>query len=96
MLTENEKMTLYIKDRLKKAAANTVIQEVILAIFNSYERDDNENSIIAYFEEKETPLIHEYFTSEYNKALNNFFSLGEAERNKILDSYILKELEQSN
>ena len=96
MLTDNEKMTLYIKDRLKKAAANTVIQEVILAIFNSYDFTDTETTITAYFEAKEMPLIHEYFTSEYNKALNNFFSLGEAERNKIIDSYILKEIEQSN
>ena len=89
MLSDNEKMTLLLKDRLKKAAATTVILEVFLGIFNSFSYNDNENGITAYFKKEELPMVHEFFNSEYNKALETFFSLGEEERNAILDQYIL-------
>ena len=82
-------MTLLLKDKLKKAAANTVILEVLLGIFNSFSYSDSENGITAYFKKEELPMVHEFFYSEYNKALETFFSLGEEERNAILDQYIL-------
>ena len=56
MTEEQFKMTILLKAWIRKAAAKSVILEVLLACFNSYDYRDNEEMISACFESDEHVL----------------------------------------
>lgn len=87
MTSEQEQMNILLKAGVRKAAADLVLHEVLLGIFNSYDYKDGEQ-IEAVFDVSEIKTIHKLFVIEYSEALKDFLSLGEQERSDTLDGYI--------
>lgn len=87
MTDDSKAMTLILKALIHKAAVHTVLNEVLLGIFNSYDYKDGEQ-IEAAFDVREIKAIHKLFIIEYEEALKDFLSLGEQERSSTLDGYI--------
>lgn len=87
MNEEQVKMTALLKAGIRKAAAEIVIQEIMLGVFNSYDYRDGDQ-IEAIFDTDEIETIHKLFIIEYTEALKNFLSLGDQERDRILNEYI--------
>lgn len=88
MTDEQLKMTIFLKARIRKAAAEIVIQEVLLACFNSYDYQDTNEKIKAAFDKGELSNVHILFEAEYQQQLYEFFSMDSVKQNYILDHYI--------
>jgi len=87
MTSEQEQMNILLKAGVRKAAADLVLHEVLLGIFNSYDYKDGE-TIEAVFDINEIKTIHKLFDIEYEEALKDFLNLGDQERSSTLDGYI--------
>ena len=88
MTEEQIKMTLLMKAEIRKSAAELVLQEFLLAIFNSYEYEDGEEKVQAFFKLDDLLLIHRLFEESYQEQFNEFLSLTDQKQNDLIDDYI--------
>lgn len=88
MTEEQIKITRYITTEITAAAIETVIQEILLACFNSYEYQDTGETITACFETDELKIVHEYFEKQYNDYKRLFLSMDRQKQSDVLNEYI--------
>ena len=87
MTDDSKAMTLILKALIHKAAVHTVLNEVLLGIFNSYDYEKGESEEVE-IESDELTVVHRLFEIEYRNALKSFLATDEVERDQILDAYI--------
>jgi hypothetical protein len=96
MTEDQRKMTIILKSRIRENMAELVLQEVLLACYNSYVFEAGTVKSTAIFDPADIQYVHKFSEREYTKDLRVFFSTEEKERNKIVNAYITKITRESN